>query len=139
MVYSQQHLDEDHKDKQVMLVKGVPDILFSACNHTLSAEGISMLFNHSVLENVARLQSEWSRQGQCVLALCMKSLHGIDIYTDKTPASDMKMRLNDKLNGLTLVGLVGIRDPAHNNVRAAMDRIRNAGWGYLTIIFHLMY
>ena len=69
----------------------------------------------------------------------MKSLHGIDIDTDKTPASDMKMRLNDKLNGFTLVGLVGIRDPAHNNVRAAMDRIRNAGWGYLTIIFHLMY
>ena len=134
-----EHLDEDHEGEQVMLIKGAPDILFPACDHALNADGSSMPFDRNVREQVSRLQSEWSRQGQRVLALCMKSLHDVDIDINNTPASEIEMGLNDELNGLTLVGLVGIRDPARDDVRAAMDRIRNAGWGYFTIIYHLVY
>lgn len=110
-----------------MLVKGAPDVLFPACSWALNADGRIVPFDDHVLQRVSALQSQWSSQGQRVLALCKKSLEGVKVDTNSTSANDIEEMLYSKLNDLTLVGLVGIRDPPRDDVKAAIKVIRRAG------------
>ena len=127
LVREQLDLCEEYNEAEpVMFVKGAPDVLFPACNDALKADGSSIPFDNDILWQVSVLQSEWSSQGQRVLALCKKSLDGLKIDTN-TPASDIEEMMYAELNDLTLVGLVGIRDPPRDDVKTAIKRIRKAG------------
>lgn len=111
----------------LMLVKGAPDVLFPACSQALSANGAAVPFDDRVLRQISALQSEWSSQGQRVLALCRKSLDGIKVDVDQSSAGEVEEMMYAEMNSLTLVGLVGIRDPPRDDVRGAIEIIRRAG------------
>jgi sodium/potassium-transporting ATPase subunit alpha len=110
-----------------MLVKGAPDVLFPACSSALNADGGIVPFDDYVFKRVSSLQSEWSSQGQRVLALCKKSLDGVKVDINTTSANDIEEMLYSELSDLTLIGLVGIRDPPRDDVKAAIQVIRRAG------------
>ncbi|KAH7924420.1 calcium ATPase [Leucogyrophana mollusca] len=107
-----------------MLVKGAPDILFKACGTIMKADGAIVPFDQSAKETLSSLQSQWSSQGQRVLALCIKPLDG---FKAELPPNDMEELMYSEMQNLTLVGIVGIRDPPRSDVPSAIDTIRKAG------------
>jgi len=111
----------------MMLIKGAPDVLFPACTTALNADGNEVPFDSEVFRRVSALQSQWSSEGQRVLALCRKALDNVKIDFNHTPANDIEEVMYSQLSNLTLVGLVGIRDPPRSDVKAAIQVIRRAG------------
>ncbi|KAJ7470026.1 calcium ATPase transmembrane domain M-containing protein [Mycena galericulata] len=108
-----------------MLVKGAPDILFTKCVAAMNYDGTEVPLNASVREKLFQLQSDWSSEGQRVLALCMRSLAGIHLDLDNQETAEDNV--HRELRGLTLVGLIGIRDPPRPTVKDTVGIIRRAG------------
>ncbi|KAI0777815.1 calcium ATPase transmembrane domain M-containing protein [Trametes elegans] len=109
-----------------MLVKGAPDVLFPKCTSVLRADGASIPFTQDARASIHSLQERWSSEGQRVLALCSRSLDDVRVKPG-TSANEMEELMYDNLRGLTLVGLVGIRDPPRGDVADAVKIIRRAG------------
>ncbi|KIM59522.1 hypothetical protein SCLCIDRAFT_1217646 [Scleroderma citrinum Foug A] len=107
-----------------MLVKGAPDILFPSCGSVMCADGTEVAFGDVERERLGMIQSEWSATGQRVLALCRKPL---PLFKPSLPPSDIEELLYKDLHSLTLIGLVGIRDPPREDVPSTIDVIRRAG------------
>ncbi|KAJ6535770.1 calcium ATPase transmembrane domain M-containing protein [Mycena capillaripes] len=108
-----------------MLVKGAPDILLTKCVAAMNADGTEVPLAASVREKLYQLQSDWASEGQRVLALCKRSLGGVHLDLDRPEtAEDAVLR---ELHGLTLVGLIGIRDPPRPTVKDTIGIIRRAG------------
>ncbi|KAH0834143.1 hypothetical protein J3R83DRAFT_11446 [Lanmaoa asiatica] len=110
--------------KTWMFAKGAPDILFRFCSMVMRSDGSVVPFDDSAREQLAVLQSAWSSEGQRVLALCRKPL---EVFKGHLPPSDLETVMYGEMQDLTLVGLVGIRDPPRTDVPAAINVIRKAG------------
>ncbi|KAL4065659.1 hypothetical protein V8B97DRAFT_1141491 [Scleroderma yunnanense] len=107
-----------------MFVKGAPDILFPSCGSVMRADGTEVAFGDAERARLGMVQSEWSGTGQRVLALCRKPL---PLFKPSLPPSDIEELLYKDLHSLTLIGLVGIRDPPREDVPATIEVIRRAG------------
>ncbi|KAG6377773.1 hypothetical protein JVT61DRAFT_14546 [Boletus reticuloceps] len=116
--------DEKHESSVWMLVKGGPDVLFPSCSSVLQCDGTSIPFGPDERQRMSTLQNEWSSEGKRVLALCRKPLDGIKLGL---PAHAMEELMYSEMQGLTLVGLVGLRDPPREDVPSAIETIRRAG------------
>ncbi|KAH7919461.1 calcium ATPase [Leucogyrophana mollusca] len=116
--------DEGVHSESWMLVKGAPDVLFTACGSVMQSDGSILPFNTTARQTLTTLQSERSSQGQRVLALCRKRIAGFK--TTMSP-NDIEELMYSELEDLTLVGLIGIRDPPRSDVPSAIDTIRKAG------------
>ena len=114
-------------DERWMLVKGGPDVLFPKCSGVMNADGTVSLLNQSLRETLLALQERWSSEGQRVLALCRRSMDSVTDFVPGMDANDMEEVMYANLRGLTLVGLVGIRDPPRSDVPDAVRTIRRAG------------
>lgn len=110
-----------------MFVKGAPDVLFPSCTSALKADGTTIPLDNAVTAKLSTLQQDWSNQGQRVLALCRRSLDGLKINTETMSAETIEELMYAQLKKLTLVGLVGIRDPPRLDVPPAIETIRRAG------------
>jgi sodium/potassium-transporting ATPase subunit alpha len=110
-----------------MLVKGAPDVLFPSCTTVLSANGTIVPLDSTVQCRLNALQADWSGQGQRVLALCRRTLDAIKIDPTTMSLNDLEDIMYSELRGLTLVGLIGIRDPPRYDVKNAISVIRRAG------------
>ncbi|KAI0746984.1 calcium ATPase transmembrane domain M-containing protein [Daedaleopsis nitida] len=110
-----------------MLVKGGPDVLFPKCSTVLKADGSVASLDQSLLSSLLALQERWSNEGQRVLALCRRPLDSVKGFEPGLTANDMEELMYASLKGLTLVGLVGIRDPPRSDVPGAVKTIRRAG------------
>lgn len=118
--------NEAADDNAWMLVKGAPDVLFGACTSVMRADGSVHHLGAGARRQLDALQEEWSSEGQRVLALCRRSLRGVKLRADM-PANEMEELMYAELQGLTLVGFVGIRDPPRPDVLGAVATIRRAG------------
>ncbi|KAF7797702.1 hypothetical protein EIP86_008902 [Pleurotus ostreatoroseus] len=112
-----------------MLVKGAPDVLFPACTEVVDANGNVHALTSDLRSRIIALQAEWSSQGQRVLALCRRSLAHEPVKLDfaRMNPNDIEEIMYSEMQGLTLVGLVGIRDPPRADVKDALAIIRRAG------------
>ncbi|EPT05834.1 calcium ATPase transmembrane domain M-containing protein [Fomitopsis schrenkii] len=110
-----------------MLVKGAPDVLFPACTNVMRSDGSVAPMDISFRRQLFELQEAWSSQGQRVLALCRRSLDDVKWDVRSMPANDVEELMYSELQGLTLVGLLGIRDPPRADVPGAVATIRRAG------------
>jgi sodium/potassium-transporting ATPase subunit alpha len=135
--------DEKHENWGWMLVKGGPDVLFSSCSSVLQCDGGSVPFGPNERQRMSAIQNEWSGEGKRVLALwvprspdqgkytskhmscsCRKSLDGNKLGL---PVNTMEELMYSEMHDLTLVGLVGLRDPPREDVSIAIETIRRAG------------
>jgi sodium/potassium-transporting ATPase subunit alpha len=107
-----------------MLVKGAPDVLVKSCSTVMTSDGSVLPFDEASRQHMADLQSNWSSEGQRVLALCCKSL---EAFKSNLSPNDMEEYMYSEMGGLTLVGLVGIRDPPRSDVPSSVAVIRRAG------------
>ena len=109
-----------------MLVKGGPDVLFPKCGSVMLANGSVAPLTPSLRAQLHLLQERWSSEGQRVLALCRRSLDGVPVDAAASP-NEVEQLMYRHLEELTLVGLVGIRDPPRHDVAGAIRVIRRAG------------
>jgi len=122
---AQQDIDED--PEAWMLVKGAPDVLFPSCSEIMKPDGTVIRLDETILARVSTLQAEWSSSGLRVLALCRRSLSTVKVNPETMSAAAMEETVYSEFGGLTLVGLVGIRDPPRPDVPGAIEVIRRAG------------
>lgn len=116
--------DKDPSGSVWMLVKGAPDVLFPYCQSILRGDGTLVPLGSSERERLSTLQNKWSSEGQRVLALCRRSLDGIKL---DLPPNTMEELMYSELQDLTLVSLIGIRDPPRDDVPSSIETIRRAG------------
>ncbi|KAG8215444.1 hypothetical protein J3R82DRAFT_9058 [Butyriboletus roseoflavus] len=116
--------DEKQEDSGWMLVKGGPDVLFNSCNSVLQCDGTTVPFGPNERQRMSAIQNEWSSEGKRVLALCRKSLDGVELGL---PANAMEELMYSEMRDLTLVSLVALRDPPREDVPVAIETIRQAG------------
>lgn len=109
-------------EERTMLVKGAPDRLFSACTSAISSNGTLVPFNAA---HFLAVQDRWAGEGLRVLALCRHSLSGIKIDFDAKNTLEEQI-VQDGFEDLTLVGLIGLRDPPRPDVKGAVEVIRTA-------------
>ncbi|EGO02908.1 hypothetical protein SERLA73DRAFT_84809 [Serpula lacrymans var. lacrymans S7.3] len=107
-----------------MLVKGAPDVLFPSCESIMNMDGSVVPFAGEARDSLSALQNEWSSRGQRVLALCRKQVHG---FKPNLSPNDMEEAMYAEMHGLTLVGVIGIRDLPRPDVPSAIVTIRRAG------------
>jgi sodium/potassium-transporting ATPase subunit alpha len=110
-----------------MFIKGAPDVLFPSCTTVMNADGSIVRLDNIARQKLSALQSDWSSEGQRVLALCQRSLGGIKLDTARMSSNEIEELMYSQLEDLTLVGLVGIRDPPRYDVADALKIIRRAG------------
>ncbi|OAX37831.1 calcium ATPase [Rhizopogon vinicolor AM-OR11-026] len=107
-----------------MLVKGAPDVLVKSCSMVMTSDGNVHPFDEASRQRMADLQSNWSSEGQRVLALCRKPL---EAFKSNLSPNDMEEYMYSEMDNLTLIGLVGIRDPPRPDVPSSVAVIRRAG------------
>ena len=107
-----------------MLIKGAPDVLFPYSTSIIDSNGKSVLFNSAHQSRLTQLQHKWGSEGQRVIAVCKRSLDAHKLPEDETELEEM---LYNKLDDLTIVGLISLRDPLRADVKDAVRVIRAAG------------
>jgi sodium/potassium-transporting ATPase subunit alpha len=106
-----------------MLIKGAPDTLFPAVSLTLDSNSEAVPFN-AYQPRLSRLQNQWSSEGQRVIAVCKRPLNGVKLPEDE---SELGEYLYNEVRDLTLIGLIGLRDPPRANTKETVRVIRSAG------------
>ena len=109
-------IHEDRNGKYVQFTKGAPDELLKKCTHMLTTDGVVPLTDklHSlILEENKKMASKALR----VLASSMKEL-------DSVPDEISPEKLE---HNLTFIGLTGMIDPVRLEVKAAIEKCRQAG------------
>ncbi|TPX69591.1 hypothetical protein SpCBS45565_g02316 [Spizellomyces sp. 'palustris'] len=107
----------------VLMVKGAPDILFKKCSSILLNDGTTAGLDSTARETMSLLQEQWSGEGQRVLALCKKDLGDVKIDWQDRKSDEV---VGAQVNDLTLVALLGIRDPPRPEVKKAIETIHKA-------------
>ncbi|VVT45720.1 uncharacterized protein SAPINGB_P000857 [Magnusiomyces paraingens] len=115
------------KGSLLFTIKGAPDILFENCSHYLQGNEI-VEFDEETKSKIMKIQQDWASQGQRVVLLASKVVQNNkpqDFWLEQRDASDYLTSLS--VNGLTLVGLVGITDPPKDDIFNVVNVLRGAG------------
>jgi Ca2+-transporting ATPase len=91
--------------KEARFLKGATEVLLPRCSHYMNMDGASVPLHVVVRESVVQQAAIMSREGLRVLCVC--SSHA---------ASE-----------ITLLGLIGIKDPLRDGVTDAVHRIQSSG------------
>jgi Ca2+ transporting ATPase len=112
---------------QRLLVKGAPESIIERCSHTLVGNsGRKIPLTPKLREILAREVTAFGNQGLRVMALAnidnIPASHEKLLKTAKTTGDYLKLEQN-----MTLVGLVGMLDPPRPEVKASIQKCREAG------------
>ena len=114
------HRSPQDRHRSLVVVKGAPDVVLARCTTVLEAEGAVPIDEPRRAELVAANEALGS-EGLRVLALATTEL--------PVDPNDYEGDLSSELDGLQLVGLVGILDPARPEAIDAIAECRTAGIG----------
>ena len=106
--------DKSRSAQPWMLVKGAPDVLSPSASYILDSTGAAVPFTLAQQDKLSRLQNQWSSEGQRVIAVCKRSMDAVKLSSEET---ELEAILYHELQGLTLVGLISIRDPPRAEVK----------------------
>ncbi len=108
-----------------VFVKGAPDVLLPHCVSCVSTKtGALVPCDDATRSRIVALQEKWSRNGERVLLLCTRSLVATPDWFK--PANEEEI-IREGLDGLTVVGLLGIMDPPRSDIAHAVKECRRAG------------
>jgi Ca2+-transporting ATPase len=114
------HHHPEDRNRSLVVVKGAPDVVLARCSSVLGANGVEAIDDTRRAELVAS-NEDLGSQGLRVLALATIEL--------PVNPNDYEGDLAAELDGLQLVGLVGILDPARPEAIDAIAECRTAGIG----------
>ncbi|KAF7289881.1 Calcium ATPase transmembrane domain M-containing protein [Mycena indigotica] len=114
-------VQENDTKKTYLCVKGAPDVLFGHCTSVTRADGTIVPLDDDIMAEIHATQQGWSGNGQRVLALCRRELDIIKL--EGLNPEVLEEMMYEELQDLTLVGLIGIRDPPRVDVPPAIAGI----------------
>ena len=121
-----------------LLIKGAPNLLLNRCTHVKLRDGIVVRMTGEMRRAIEAKNTELATRPLRCLALAVKENEDLESSLRDFVASsegdvanhpllsDPK-RYKDIESGLTLVGIVGIKDPARPEVAASIIKCTNAG------------
>ncbi|KAI9362921.1 calcium ATPase [Zopfochytrium polystomum] len=119
---------QDADVQPILLIKGAPDFLISRCTSVMTASGYSIPFDAEQRQKISEIQGRWANAGQRVLAICSRTLgRNLEFNWSAIDAGQLDRIVQAEIQGLRLVGLIGIRDPPRPEVPEAIKVIRRAG------------
>jgi len=104
-----------------LYVKGAPDVLLGKCDGALGFDGSVVPLTAAQRQCLKR---PFEDDGLRVLCLAMKPM---EMPEFNASTSTMSMEEDSLLDGLTLIGLIGIEDPVRPEVPSAVAQCRRAG------------
>jgi Ca2+ transporting ATPase len=104
-------------------VKGASEVIAEKCDYFLNAEGKLQEMTRDELGNVEKVIENMTERALRVIALAYKDLQ-TDFDLEQVDDLGFPMVEN---NGLTLIGLAGIRDPIRDEVPEAVRKCQRAG------------
>ena len=108
------HQTEEGKIR--VYTKGAPEVVFAHCHNYLTDSGEEEL-DQDTLKEFTQMNEQFSRQGLRVLAVAYKSVSSMPCCFDQ-----------DELEAdLTLIGLLGLKDPPREGVKEAVQACKQAG------------
>ena len=94
--------------KDVMILKGAPDILLDKLGYILEPNGKSRAISQSDAQKLLELNNEWCMLGQRVLLVCKKVCNYEKLKSEQN--GDMETYIKEMNGEFCLIGLVGIVD-----------------------------
>lgn len=122
-----------------LLVKGAPNLLIERCTHIKLRDGTEMKLTNELRREIMKKTSELATRPLRCLALAVKehknlesslqtfSPGGDEGDATKHPLLSDSSKYRDIESGLTLVGIVGIKDPARPEVADSIKLCSRAG------------
>jgi Ca2+ transporting ATPase len=107
-----------------LLVKGAPDSILARCTHVLSEDGRTSEMSAAFKTELAGKVLEYGKAGLRTLALARRDGLNPDAAQYHTTDSASYVQFEQ---GLTFLGLVGMRDPPRPEVRGAIAKCASAG------------
>ncbi|KAG6915622.1 hypothetical protein DXG01_010698 [Tephrocybe rancida] len=115
----------------LMFIKGAPDVLLPKCTSYWSAVTNDIQpFDASAKAKLVTTQESWSRSGQRVILVCMR--HYTPYATVGT--NDFGIEITQSgIEGLTVVGLLGLMDPPRPESATTVSECRRAGLRFFMV------
>ncbi|KAG7443380.1 calcium ATPase [Guyanagaster necrorhizus] len=91
----------------ILLVKGAPEIVLRRCSHMMDSKGLIVPMDETIADRLSAIQEQFASNGQRVLLMAKKIIHGSKLPTDffvesgSFPMEDRILGLN---SDLTVVG-----------------------------------
>jgi sodium/potassium-transporting ATPase subunit alpha len=122
---------DEKRTGNLVFVKGAPDVLLPKCTSYWSGvTGETKPFNAAARSQLVARQEAWSRAGQRVILVCTryyisKEAVGSDRYGDEIT--------QNCLQGLAIIGLLGIMDPPRPETARTVSDCRRAGCRFFMV------
>ena len=107
------------KDWDVIAVKGAPDVVLGLCSHYQTIDDSSKLLDEATRKRILSANDAMTKDALRVLGLAYRVEENV-AYPENVDTVDLE-------KDLVFVGLVGMIDPARNEVKPALEKAREAG------------
>jgi len=108
---------KEHKDAYVIAVKGAPDVVLKLCNRYLKADNTTEKLDEQVRQQILKVNDEMTKKALRVLGAAYR------IVSAKPEEVDSDNLEKD----LIFAGLIGMIDPAREEVKPALTKAMRAG------------
>ncbi|CAH0729793.1 unnamed protein product, partial [Brenthis ino] len=116
------HLDEN-SSKYLLVMKGAPEYILSRCSTVASNEN-NLNMTTGILEAVNKAIENLANTGERILAFADYTLDSKEYPLNFEFDTE---NLNFPIDKLRFLGLLGLKDPPREEVRSAIQRVREAG------------
>ncbi|KAI1089860.1 hypothetical protein F5B19DRAFT_495030 [Rostrohypoxylon terebratum] len=124
-MYRDTETGEKTRNQYQVYVKGAPDVLFPSCTNYWSSKSDSVQpLNAAARSAFKAIQDQLSNNAERVIVLCEKKItpvsqHGTNEFSDEIA--------REVLQGLTVIGILGILDPPRPEAKTTIAECRRAG------------
>jgi len=108
------------KDWDVLAMKGAPDIVLDLCSHYQTMDDQSKPLDEATRKRILAANDALTKEALRVLGLAYRAEEDIPDNPENIKAEELE-------KDLVFVGLVGMIDPARNEVKPALEKAREAG------------
>jgi P-type Ca2+ transporter type 2C len=112
--------DEEHKDSDVIAVKGAPDVVLELCTQYQDINDKPRPLDAKARERILAANDEMTKDALRVLGLAYRVVRDV-------PDNPEHVKTEELEKDLVFVGLIGMIDPARTEVRPALEKAREAG------------
>ncbi len=112
--------DEKHKDWDVIVVKGAPDIVLELCTQYQSIDDNPLPITKEAKERILAANDTMTKDALRVLGFAYR-------LEKNVPDNPEEIKADDLEKNLVFVGLVGMIDPPRTEVKPALEKARHAG------------
>ena len=112
--------DEQHKNWDVIVVKGAPDLVLELCTQYQDMDDTPRPLGTESREWILAANDEMTKDALRVLGLAYRVARDVPDNPEQVKAEELE-------KDLVFVGLIGMIDPARTEVRPALEKAREAG------------